>query len=106
MAANPDLKSAPALPPSPAATSSSSPFDPTAFWAQGQQAFTRMMADSLARWQAFADQYAAIESQVASQAQQAVSSWAQLAKDAITYGQQLSAEARKLAADATKKLSI
>jgi len=109
MAANPEIKSAPSLPPPPAAhtsTASSSPFDPSAFWAQGQQAFNKMMTDSLARWQAFADQYAAIESQVASQAQQAVASWAQLAKDAISYGQQLSAEARKLATDATKKLSI
>ena len=107
MAANPEIKSAPSLPPPPAAhTSSSLPFDPTAFWAQGQQAFNKMVSESLSRWQAFADQYAAIESQVASQAQQAVASWAQLAKDAIAYGQQLSAEARKLATDATKKMSI
>lgn len=107
MAANPDIKSAPSVPPPPASsTSTASPFDPSAFWAQGQQAFNKMMTDSLARWQAFADQYAAIESQVASQAQAAVTSWAQLAKDAISYGQQLSAEARKLAADATRKLSV
>lgn len=105
MAANPDIKSASSLPPPPA-TSSASPFDPTAFWAQGQQAFNKMVTDSLARWQSFADQYVAIESQVASHAQQAISNWAQLAKDAITYGQQLSAEARKLATDATKKMSI
>ena len=105
MAANPEFKSAPSLPPPPT-TTSSSPLDPSAFWAQGQQAFTKMMSDSLARWQSFADQYAAIESQVASHAQQAVANWATLAKDAITYGQHLSAEARKLAADATKKLSI
>lgn len=105
MAANPDIKTAPSLPPTPS-TSSASPFDPTAFWAQGQQAFSKMMADSLARWQAFSDQYVAIESQVASHAQQAVANWAQLAKDAIAYGQQLSAEARKLATDATKKMSI
>lgn len=44
-------------------------FDPMAMWQQGQQAFTKMMADSLARWQAFGDQYAAIEAQVATQAQ-------------------------------------
>jgi len=106
MAANPEIKSAPSLPPPPAAHASSSPFDPTAFWAQGQQAFSKMMTDSLARWQAFSEQYAVIESQVASQAQHAVASWAQLAKDAIAYGQQLSAEARKLAMDATKKMSI
>jgi hypothetical protein len=106
MAANPEIKSAPSLPPPPAAHTSSSPFDPAAFWSQGQQAFNKMVTESLARWQAFSEQYAAIESQVASQAQQAVASWAQLAKDAIAYGQQLSAEARKLAMDATKKMSI
>ena len=105
MAANPEIKSAPSLPPPPT-TTASSPFDPSAFWAQGQQAFTKMMSESLARWQSFADQYAAIESQVASHAQAAVTNWAQLAKDAIAYGQQLSAEARKMATDATKKLSI
>ena len=104
MAANPDIKTASSLPPPPATTAS--PFDPSAFWAQGQQAFTKMMSESLARWQSFADQYVAIESQVASHAQAAVSNWAQLAKDAIAYGQQLSAEARKLATDATKKMSI
>lgn len=81
-------------------------FDPMAMWQQGQQAFTKMMSDSLGRWQAFGDQYATIEAQVQAQAQNAVSQWAQLAKDAITYGTQLSAEGRKLAADAAKKMGV
>ena len=81
-------------------------FDPMAMWQQGQQAFSKMMADSLARWQAFGDQYAAIEAQVSTQAQAAVTNWAQLAKDAIAYGTQLSAEARKASVDAAKKLGV
>src|SRR3954462_1603633 len=79
-------------------------FDPMAMWQQGQQAFTKMMTESLTRWQSYADQCAAIETQVSSHAQQAVTQWAQLAKDAIAYGTQLSAESRKLAADAFKKM--
>jgi hypothetical protein len=81
-------------------------FDPMAMWQQGQQAFAKMMADSLARWQAFGDQYATIEAQVSTQAQAAVTNWAQLAKDAIAYGTQLSAEARKASVDAAKKLGV
>ncbi len=81
-------------------------FDPLAMWQQGQQAFTKMMNDSLSRWQAFGDQYAAIEAQVSTQAQNAVTQWAQLAKDAIAYGSQLSAEGRKLAAEAAKKMGV
>lgn len=81
-------------------------FDPMAMWQQGQQAFTKMMADSLARWQAFGDQYAAIEAQVATHAQTAMTNWSQLAKDAIAYGMQLSAEARKASVDAAKKLGV
>lgn len=81
-------------------------FDPTGFWTQGQQAWTRLVNDSVARWQAFADQYAAIEQQIAPHAQTAVTSWAQLAKDAIAYGQQLSAEARKLSLEAARKLGV
>ncbi len=81
-------------------------FDPMAIWQQGQQAFAKMMTDSLARWQAFGDQYVAIESQVSTHAQAAVTNWAQLAKDAIAYGTQLSAEARKASVDAAKKMGV
>jgi len=81
-------------------------FDPMAMWAQGQQVFAKMMTDSLSRWQAFGDQYAAIEAQVSTHANAAVANWAQLAKDAIAYGTQLSAEARKASVDAAKKLGV
>lgn len=96
-------------PPNPGANPFQSPFgagsfDPMAMWQQGQQAFAKMMTDSLGRWQAFADQCASIETQVSSHAQQAVTQWAQLAKEAIAYGTQLSAEARKLGAAALEKM--
>ncbi len=81
-------------------------FDPLAMWQQGQQAFTKMMSDSLGRWQAFGDQYAATEAQLSTQAQNAVTQWAQLAKDAIAYGTQLSAEGRKLGVEAAKKMGV
>jgi len=81
-------------------------FDPMAMWAQSQQAFTKMVNDSLTRWQSFGDQYAAVEAQVASHASTAVTQWAQLAKDAIAYGQQLSAEARKLSIETAKKMGV
>lgn len=79
-------------------------FDPYAMWQQGQQTFTKLMTDTVGRWQAFADQYAAIEAQVSTHAQTAVAQWAQLAKDAISYGTQLSTEARKLGVDTAKKM--
>ena len=81
-------------------------FDPMQMFAQGQAQITKMMGDATARWQAFADQYAQIEQQVSSHAQAAVTNWAQLAKDAIAYGVQLSAEARKLSIDTAKKLGV
>jgi hypothetical protein len=81
-------------------------FDPMAMWAQGQAAFTKMVNDSLTRWQSFGDQYATVEAQVASQAQAAVTQLSQLAKDAIAYGQQLSAEARKLSIETAKKMGV
>ena len=94
------------------APSSSTPFstlpnfDPMAMWAQGQAAFTKMMNDSLTRWQSFGDQYASVEAQVSGHAHTAVTQWAQLAKDAISYGQQLSAEARKLSVETAKKMGV
>ena len=81
-------------------------FDPMAAWAQGQQMFTKLMTDSVGRWETFAAQYASIEQQVASHATTAVNHWAQLAKDAIAYGQQLSAEARKLSVETAKKMGV
>lgn len=81
-------------------------FDPTGAWTQSQQAFTKLIADSVARWQAFADHYATVEQQVTTHAHNAVNQWAQLAKDAIAYGAQLSAEARKLSVGTAKKLGV
>lgn len=81
-------------------------FDPMSMWTAGQQTFTKMMTDAVARWQSFSEQYAAIEQQVSTQAQGAVSHWAQLAKDAITYGSQLSAESRKLSIETVQKMGV
>ena len=81
-------------------------FDPMAMWAQSQAAFTKMINDSLTRWQSFGDQYASVEAQVANHANTAVTQWAQLAKDAIAYGQSLSAEARKLSVETAKKMGV
>lgn len=81
-------------------------FDPMAMWAQGQAQMQKLMGDATTRWQAFADQVAQIEQQVSSHAQAAVTNWAQLAKDAIAYGVQLSAEARKLSIETAKKLGV
>lgn len=81
-------------------------FDPTAAWTQGQQVFTKLMTDAVARWQTFQDQYATIEQQLQAQATQNVNHLAQLAKDAIGYGMQLSAEARKLTVETAKKMGI
>jgi hypothetical protein len=81
-------------------------FDPTGAWAQGQQAFNKLLADSVARWQSFADQFASVEQQVTSHAQTAVAQWAQLAKDAIAYSAQLSSEARRISAETAKKMGV
>ena len=81
-------------------------FDPMAYWTQSQQAFQKLVTDSYARAHSFADQYAALETQVVSRAQGAVANWAQLAQDAIAYSAQLSAEARKLGFETARKMSV
>ena len=81
-------------------------FDPMAYWTQSQQAFQKIITDSYARAHSFADQYAALETQVVSRAQGAVANWAQLAQDAIAYGATLSAEARKLGFETARKMSV
>lgn len=80
--------------------------DPMAMWAQGQAQFVKLMTDATARWQSFADQYASVEQSMTAQAQTAVANWAQLAKDAIAYGVQLSTEARKLSVETAKKMGV
>src|SRR5262245_9622185 len=84
------------------------PFDPIAYWGAVQQAFQRMTADAQGRAQAFAEQaerYIALEAQLVQRAQGAVATWAQLTQDAIAYGAQLSAEARKISLDACRRMS-
>lgn len=71
-------------------------FDPMGYWTATQQAFQKMITDACGRAQTFAEHFTALESQIVTRTQGAVSNWAQLAQDAIAYGAQLSAEARKL----------
>ena len=80
-------------------------FDPMTAWTQGQAAFHQMMADAFGRMTSFAEQYASMESQFVTRAQGAVSNWAQLTTDAITYGAQLSAQARKAGLENAQKLT-
>jgi hypothetical protein len=65
-----------------------------------------MMNDAYGRAQAWADEYAAIEKQMFSRANQAVDTWSQLAHDTIAYSAQLSAQARKLGFEAARKATI
>ena len=80
-------------------------FDPLAYWGAMQQTFQRMAADAQTRAQAFTEQYSALEAQLIQRAQGAVATWAQLTQDAITYGAQLSTEARKVSVDAYRRAS-
>ncbi len=80
-------------------------FDPMAYWAASQAGFQKLVTDAFQRAQSFADQYATLEAQMVNRAQGAVASWAQLTQDAIAYGAQLSAEARKLSFEAARKMS-
>ena len=80
-------------------------FDPMSYWAASQAGFQKLVADAFQRAHSFADQYATLEAQMVNRAQGAVASWAQLTQDAIAYGAQLSAEARKLSFEAARKMS-
>jgi hypothetical protein len=80
-------------------------FDPMTAWTQGQAALHQMMADAFGRMTSFAEEYASMESQFVTRAQGAVSNWAQLTADAIAYGAQLSAQARKVGLENAKKLT-
>jgi hypothetical protein len=98
----PDPKStASTLPLNPFATFPS--FDPMAMWTASQQTWSKLVAEGVARAEQFASHYAALEAQLISRAQGAVGNWAQLAQDAISYGAQLSAEARKLGLDTARQ---
>jgi hypothetical protein len=80
-------------------------FDPMMFWTASQQNFQKLITDAYGRAQAFADQYAALESQFVSRAQTAVANWAQLTQEAIAYSAQLSAEARKIGFETARRFS-
>jgi hypothetical protein len=79
------------------------PMNPVAAWTTAQQSFQKMVTDSYSRAQAWGDEYAAIEQQMVARANAAVDAWAQLAHDSINYTAQLSAQARKLGAEATRR---
>ena len=81
-------------------------FDPMAYWNTSQQNFQKMLVDAYGRAQAFADQYAQMEQQFLSRAQTAVSNWAQLTNEALAYGAQLSAEARKIGFETAKRMGV
>lgn len=99
-------KAAPSTPEMPFPQNLWPSFDPMAYWTQSQQTFQKLVSDSYTRAHSFAEQYAALETQMVSRAQGAVSNWAQLAQDAIAYSAQLSAEARKLGFETARKMSV
>lgn len=78
-------------------------FDPMQAWGASQAAFQKMMTDAYGRAQAWADEYASMEKQLFTRANQAVDTWSQLAKDSISYTEQLAAQARKLGFEAARK---
>lgn len=81
-------------------------FDPMAAWTTAQANFQKMMSDSFSRGQVWADEYAAVESQMFQRLNQAIDTWAQLAHDSINYTAQLSAQARKLGVEAARKAGV
>ncbi|MGE0867008.1 MAG: hypothetical protein AB7P03_00495 [Kofleriaceae bacterium] len=81
-------------------------FDPIAVWSATQQAFTKMVNDAYGRAQSFADQYASLEHQMVERAKLAIANWSQFCQDAINYGANLSAEARKIGFETAKKMGI
>jgi hypothetical protein len=81
-------------------------FDPMTAWTTTQQAFQKMWTDSFERAQAWAGEYAALETQLFARANTAVDTWAQLAHDTINYSAQLSAQARKMGFEAMRKSGV
>ena len=78
--------------------------DPMGYWSSFRDAMTTARASTAGYADKLDAQYAEIEQQLVERAHLAVATWAQLANDAITYGARLSTEARKLGADAAKKM--
>lgn len=80
-------------------------FDPAGAWGVAQQTWQKMISDSFSRAQAWADECASIEKQMYDRANEAIDTWAKVAHDTIAYGQQLTAQARKLGFEAARKAS-
>ncbi len=78
--------------------------DPMGYWSSFREAMTSAQAQSTKLTDKLDTQYVELEQQLVERAHLAVATWAQLANDAITYGTRLSTEARKLGADAAKKM--
>jgi hypothetical protein len=74
-------------------------------WQASQEAFQKMIGDAFGRSQAFGDEVAALEAQMAQRAHDAVDQWAKLAHDTINYGTQLSSQARKLGFETARKMT-
>jgi hypothetical protein len=64
-----------------------------------------MIGDAFGRSEAFTEQFASLESQMAQRAHDAVDQWAKLAHDTINYGTQLSSQARKLGFETARKMT-
>ena len=80
--------------------------NPLAAWATATAGAQKIAADSIARAQAWSDEYAANEAKMLERAHGAIDAWAQLAHDTINYSAQLSAQARKLSFDAARKAGV
>ncbi|HEY5945335.1 MAG TPA: hypothetical protein VIV40_07585 [Kofleriaceae bacterium] len=98
--------SANAAPHTPFNPFSTAAWDPMAAFGASQQQWSKLMGDAMGRAQSWADQYAEIEAQMYQRAFQAVDTWAQLARDTISYSQQLTAQARKLSLETMRKAGV
>jgi len=98
--------SANAAPHTPFNPFSAAAWDPMAAFSATQQNWQKVVNEAVGRAQSWADEYAAIEQQMYARALQAVDTWAQLARDTIGYGQQISAQARKLSFETMRKAGV
>jgi hypothetical protein len=81
-------------------------FDPLAMWTTSQAQLSKLMTEAMGRATSFGDQYVSLEGQLVERAQGAVTTWAKMTHDAIAYGAQLSAEARKLSLETARKFGV
>ena len=98
--------SANAAPHTPFNPFSATAWDPMAAFSATQQNWQKVVSEAVGRAQSWADEYAAIEQQMYARALQAVDTWAQLARDTIGYGQQISSQARKLSFETMRKAGV